>query len=178
MRNEKDIIKLPNLLLVAGSGRNVGKTTVACNVVSEVSRMNEIVAIKVSPHFHQLTDSLLILMEVPGLVIAEERDRATGKDSSRFLRGGATKSYYVQGSDETIPLLAEWIKHNIAGDIPIVCESGGLGRHIEPGGAIYIYSESDKKKSDWIFNYKRVMSNSTPENINVSIRWNKNRWII
>jgi hypothetical protein len=173
---QSDIIELPNLLLIAGSGRNTGKTTTACNVISENSGLNEVVAIKVSPHFHRLTESLKILKEAPGLVIAEEKDRISGKDSSRFLRAGAIRSYYVQGNDMQMPLLAEWMRLNIAKNTPVVCESGGIGQFIEPGGAIYLHTDSDKEFPKWNFDYRKVVGSFL--DIKLSVKWNNKRWII
>lgn len=178
MINETGIIKLPNVLLISGSGRNTGKTTTACGIISEISGFNEVISIKVSPHFHPLTDSLKILMEIPGLVISEEKNGNSHKDSSRFLKAGASKSYYMQGSDEQMPYLAEWINRNISGNTPVICESAGLGKYIEPGCAIYICSGINKKNPEWNFSYKSIELNPKTGKIEMSVKWENNSWKI
>jgi len=178
MESKEDKIKLPNLLLIAGSGRNTGKTSVACNILSEISQLTNAFAIKVSPHFHHLTDNLKVILEMPGLIIAEEKDYNSGKDSSRFLRSGATRSWYVQGKDFKMKILAEWLKNNIPTDIPVVCESGGIGKFIIPGGAIYIKSESNNKFPEWEFDYKTIRSNLISDEFKVFLKWDNYRWII
>jgi len=45
---------IPNLLLIAGTGNKSGKTTLACRVIEQF-RQSGISAVKITPHFHDIT---------------------------------------------------------------------------------------------------------------------------
>jgi molybdopterin-guanine dinucleotide biosynthesis protein len=65
------------ILVVGGSGRKVGKTTVACEII-EATREARWTAIKITPHAHE-----------PGL----------HGDTQRFVEAGASKALLVGGND-------------------------------------------------------------------------------
>ena len=44
----------PNMLIVRGTGRNVGKTLSACNIIKQLAEKHNPVGVKISPHFHSL----------------------------------------------------------------------------------------------------------------------------
>ena len=71
----------PNMLLVAGTGRNVGKTTFVCRIISNISKNQPIIAIKITSHIHELCSSCNILFQLPNLIIAEEKSTTSYKDS-------------------------------------------------------------------------------------------------
>ena len=57
--------KFENILLIAGSGQNVGKTTFACQLIQNVQNQKPI-AVKITPHFHKLTPGLIKIAEGKG----------------------------------------------------------------------------------------------------------------
>jgi hypothetical protein len=126
-------IKMPELLLIAGTGRNSGKTTMACSVIQNISKLRSIVAIKITPHFHENYAFGKILVERDDLVIVEETQQDTDKDSSRMLRAGAKSVYFVMAKDEQLKEAFEIILELTPKNRPIVCESGGLIHYTAPG---------------------------------------------
>jgi molybdopterin-guanine dinucleotide biosynthesis protein len=52
---------LPSLLLIAGSKRNIGKTTLASSIIDLHSKVRDLTAIKISSHFHVNTQGLKLL---------------------------------------------------------------------------------------------------------------------
>ena len=124
---------MPELLLIAGTGRNSGKTTVACSVIRNISQGQPIVAIKITPHFHKNRIPGRIWVDRDDLVIVEETRTDTDKDTSRMLRAGAEQVYFVMAKEEQLREAIQIIIHLIPKKQPIVCESGGLIHHIEPG---------------------------------------------
>jgi hypothetical protein len=124
---------LKNVLLISGTGRNTGKTTFACKVIAHFSEQFDLVALKISPHYHEtgLTPEQLVINA--GYRILKERDAESGKDSSRMLKAGARESIFIQCSDEflldAMHSLPAWIRE----DVPVICESGSLGDYIVPG---------------------------------------------
>src|SRR6056297_165204 len=93
----------PNLLIVGGTGRNVGKTEFVCRLIEKISRTEVVYALKVSAIFpdeeiyhgnHDGEESVHHLFE--------ETRMETGKDTSRMLQAGASRVFYLRGDDNTI----------------------------------------------------------------------------
>lgn len=124
---------IPQMLLIAGTGQNVGKTTLSCRIIERFSAEHLIVAIKISSHFHKKVESGNILVQRDDLYVAEEIDAAKSKDSSRFLAAGAVKSYFVMAADHQLPEAMRIIKDLNQPDVFFVCESGGLRNWYIPG---------------------------------------------
>jgi hypothetical protein len=136
------MVTLPNWLLISGSGRNVGKTTLICRIIKEVSGLNP-VAVKISSHIHPLPeDSDWIIRKDDFSVIRETL--INSKDSSKMLQSGAESAFYVQGPDyrlgEILSALGEFT-HNR----PVICESGGLRKIIVPGVYLLVKGEENIK---------------------------------
>jgi len=131
-------------MLLAGTGRNVGKTTLACQLIEHFSLKNEIIAIKISSHFHELLDNNEILYTEPNLTIIQERNNSKNKDSSKLLLSGAKKVFYIQAIDETLPLALNWLKLNIKPTETVICEAGGLRKLMIPGLFIVCSGNDDK----------------------------------
>jgi len=120
-------------MLIAGTGRNSGKTTMACSIIRNISQHQPVLALKITPHFHEnyLTGKLLVNRK--DLVILEETSTEAQKDSSRMLQAGATKSYFVMARDEQLREVLTTIKKLNPENLPVVCESGGLIHFAAPG---------------------------------------------
>lgn len=122
-----------NLLLIAGQQQNVGKTTLACNIISRFSREHSIIALKVTPHFHKDTGKAEPLLEGEGFSIMEEIDNDTQKDTSLMLKSGADKAFLVQSLPEKLDEALNAVFQLIPKESLIVCESAGVREYIEPG---------------------------------------------
>jgi len=126
-------ILMPQLLLIAGTGRNTGKTTLVCKIIQKFSPVKSIIALKITPHFHRNIQSGKILFNETKLYIAEETDSTTGKDSSLMLKAGAQRSYFAMATDEYLGEVIQNIIRLIPSDALLVCESGGLRDWVVPG---------------------------------------------
>lgn len=84
------------VLVIAGSGRGAGKTAVGCALIAAMPELRW-VAVKVTPHAHDLADGLL-----------EETDRNSEKDSARYLAAGAGHAFLIVR--EMDGGLLEWIR--------------------------------------------------------------------
>lgn len=123
-----------NMLLVAGTGRNVGKTTFVCRLIEQISNQQAIIAIKVSPHIHDNDVShCKIIHKTEGLIIVEETSVYSNKDSSRMLAAGAQKVFYIQSNGDALSKAVEILKVLIPDDIALICEAAALRELIEPG---------------------------------------------
>lgn len=140
---------MPNVLIFCGSGRNIGKTALARSVISHTKKQSEIVAIKVSPHFHKslLTENL-IWHETDCNIFLEKR--VSSKDSSLFLQAGADPVYYIETMDYMLETAFNMVLSFIGDGMLIVCESGKLAKYIKPGVLVFVESADQNlnKKSD------------------------------
>lgn len=144
-----------NLILIAGAGRNVGKTTLSCLIIGQLKALHQLTAVKVSSHHHKITEKQKVIYELEGLTISEEQDRQSTKDSSRYLRAGAKRSLFVRVNDEKMPELVTWLKKHIDGIM--VCESGTLGQFVRPAKAIFVNSKNPVKHPEWDFDFETTI---------------------
>jgi hypothetical protein len=136
---------IPNLILIAGTGTKSGKTTMACRIIEQYKHLG-IVAIKISPHFHETTGGLESIEEEPGgYAIYEETNNSSTKDTSRMLRSGASRVYFAKVFDDRLLFVFNKIKRLIPEGTPIVCESPALRNYIEPGIFIIMSSNTPDK---------------------------------
>lgn len=142
------------LILIAGTGQNVGKTTLACRLIQQLAKNGMVNAMKVAGHRHQLTSLQPVIYRGEGLVISIETNHASAKDSSRYLRAGAHRSYFVLCNESGIDELTHWINENLQGWL--VCESGIVGRTMIPDFAFFVKGEEPKKQAPWRFDYQTV----------------------
>lgn len=123
----------PKLLLIAGNGSNVGKTTLACKIINDNSNYLDIIALKISPHIHTKTEKSKVLIDSCNFALVEELDRESKKDSSKMLKAGAVKSFYFQVHDAGMKDALPFIKRYVDFNSIIVCESGWLRHYYRPG---------------------------------------------
>lgn len=146
------------LLLISGAGRNVGKTALACQLIEKYKKHLPITAVKISPHFHDLTFFQKMVMHQEGLIISEELDRSSSKDSSRYLQAGAAQAIYVQATEVKVPLAYQWMTENLKG--LVICESASLGDQVTPNQAVFVRSAVGIKPPAWPYSYQTtVLSN-------------------
>lgn len=135
------MIENNRLILIGGTGRNVGKTEFVCRLIEQTAEKHDVYALKVSAIFpdeeiyHGRHDELLQSQR-----LFEETRFDTGKDTSRMLRAGAKRVFYLQSDDEFIESgYVEFCK-KIPQDSIVVCESNSLGYHVKPGLHLIIKS--------------------------------------
>jgi len=136
---------IPRLLLIAGTGRNSGKTTFACKTISKHCITHPIVAIKIASHFHENVASGRIILNRENLYVAEETNSTANKDSSLMLAAGARKSYFVMANDAQLKEAFDIILNLISEKDYLVCESGGLRNYIKPGVFLVFHNSENKR---------------------------------
>ena len=75
------------VLVIAGSGRGAGKTAVGCALMAAMPEFRW-TAVKVTPHWHGISGR-----------VWEETESDSEKDTARYLRAGAVRTFLI--SDET-----------------------------------------------------------------------------
>lgn len=133
MKNNK------RLLVVGGTGRDVGKTEFVCQLIQKVSVTHQVYALKVSAIFpdeelfhgsHDESESSLHLYE--------ELNPSTTKDTSRMLKAGAQKVFYLRSNDEGILDGYRAFVNQIPSKAIVICESNSLSQFINPGITIVV----------------------------------------
>lgn len=124
------MINRDNFLILAGGGRNVGKTTLACKLIEKV-KSEKVIALKITPHFHESGCKLVYKTEY--YTISLEENRSSHKDTSKMLVAGASQVYYIQANDEHIPEVLRHLLPKLSSKCPVICESGALRNYIKPG---------------------------------------------
>lgn len=136
-----------NIAIVCGDGRKSGKTTLCCRLIEKYQHKG-VIAIKICPHFHPV-DGMEVINEVPGAYgIYAEKTPGTGKDSSLMLDAGAALVLYVQCKG--IEIIKAWkeIAPLLPDDRPVVIESGGLSRIIQPGLSLLVKGSPQQKPAE------------------------------
>ncbi len=128
--------KLNNVLIISGTGRNSGKTTVACQLIRHFSKGYRVVSVKISPHQHKRGKENLIIEQKDNYTVFEETDHHTGKDSSKMLKAGASRCFYIQAADPYVEEAFLQVYHKFPEETPIICESPALPAYIHPGALI------------------------------------------
>jgi hypothetical protein len=174
------MIEIPQLLLVSGSNRNVGKTTFICRVIENISKKKDIYGIKITPHFHNSRTNKNILIETSTVFISEELDNQSKKDSSLMLQNGAEKVYYIEIQDDNYKPIVDFIQ-TLPTNIPLVCESASLRKYIKPGLFILIDNDNVGERKP-IFNelqqHADIIIQSNQEMFDINKIVFKNRWEI
>lgn len=124
---------LPHVLMIAGTGRNVGKTTLACRLIAQTAKDFAVTAIKISPHMHQQEQPGEVLAETTDYLLLRERGGNSAKDSSRMLAASATEVYYLQLRQRHLTIeFLKFLQH-LPSDQPVIIESGALLQVARPG---------------------------------------------
>ena len=136
-------IDYPNLLMIAGNGRNVGKTYFACRVIEMLSESSPVTGLKITSHIHEHNSDDVLIKDKHYVILQEKQ--ITGKDSSLMLQAGASQVFFMMVEQEFLPEAFEKLSAYLP-ETPIVCESGGLHEFIRPGLFFFIQSAGTQIK--------------------------------
>ena len=142
-----------NVILVSGSGRDCGKTTLACAIIKQLSVNNKVIGLKISPHVHITGNDQEVVITGDGYTIYRETNSNSGKDSSRMLNSGADQVYFVQMTDKHLSKIESALYKLLPPTSIVVCESGSFALRYIPGIHFLVEGEIvDKSKESYIRN--------------------------
>ncbi|MDJ0622182.1 MAG: hypothetical protein QNJ17_04400 [Desulfocapsaceae bacterium] len=130
------------LLIVGGTTRNVGKTEFVCRLIEKISHDFSVYGLKVSAIFpdegiyHGDHSDDMVTRQV-----VEETRLDTSKDTSRMLRAGAHRVFYLRSEDDGILSGYQEFRNKLPQDAIVVCESNALGEHLKAGLQIIVTKE-------------------------------------
>ena len=151
--------KLQDLIIIGGSSRNVGKTGLALTLIEKLSMHGKVTGLKVTSlrpgeeAFHGSHDT----NQNSKFRITEEKDPFTSKDTSRMLKAGAEKVFFIESPDNLLEsAFSVFMKEHYSGG-PVVCESRSLRHAIVPGLFILLkHYNTDLIKDDFAYYEKQA----------------------
>lgn len=134
-----DRVPFPNMMLIAGDGRNVGKTSFAMQIIRKLSPKVDVIGIKTTPHRHVLSEGLEMLVQTQDYMVALEKGEHH-KDSALLRQAGAAEVFVIIAEQKFLSKAFSHISAHIHGKI-CVAESGGLVEIVQPGVFFFIRNQ-------------------------------------
>lgn len=163
----EDRLDFPNLLMIAGNGRNVGKTWLACQIIKKLAKNHKITGIKISSHYHKDDAGENIIIENERFIISFEQ-KINSKDSSLMLQAGAEKVYFIMAPQQHLQEAFSFLKNDLKNEI-IVCESGGLIEHVLPGIFLFVNRKGQQIQKPHLLQYSPLMVENDGNEIDFDI---------
>ncbi len=123
------------LVVVGGSTRNIGKTSVVAGLISALRERNW-TAIKITQYGHGVCSAngkdCDCATADHTIAISEERDRSGKSDSSRYLVAGAKRSLWVRTQQGKLFEAMPRLRREIADGGDVIAESNSLLQFVRP----------------------------------------------
>lgn len=182
----EDLLHLPNFLVIGAYSRNAGKTSFSRRVIEDFQ--GNILAVKITvvsqehdcPHGDEgcgVCSSLCSPFE-----ITEETDSTGDKDTSKLLKAGAVKVYWMRVSKGAVRSGLEALSRILDLSIPVLCESNSIVHYIEPGLYIQLKAlgrRGNKKSARVLAERADLIVETTPEGADFnfsSLLWSTEGW--
>ena len=93
-------------------------------IISKFSREHVIHGLKITSHQHTNTEKAVKIKEKAGIVLLEETDPGSVKDTGRMLAAGAQRAFLLQTTDTEVAKGIGLLTGILDSNALIVCESG------------------------------------------------------
>ena len=133
------------VLLISGSERSVGKTSFMRRVIAQ-NASHQLVAIKITSHFHEPTSGLIPIFMSVNYRLFQETDPSSCKDSSLFLQAGAATVFYIQTIDAYLEEAFNLATAQLPPEQPIVVESAVMSTILVPELTVFIQKDYEDVK--------------------------------
>ena len=170
----------PNILVVGANQRKTGKTSLVEQIIQHF-RQEQIIAIKIAA-YTDIGDFQLNYPDKENLLVHEENEASTKKDSKRYLNAGAAKSFFLTGMEEE---LLEYIPGflNKLVNYPLIIESNWFALQYNPGFILLLNEKSiDQPKESFLKLKSKADSIIQPGTISKLAltywRFENGKWII
>ncbi len=171
----------PNIMLLSGTGRNVGKTSFVCNLLKHFEHLH-VNTVKVSPHWHDVQQGRILMHDPGKLMLVQENNYDSYKDTSRMLRCGAKEVFYLQHTtDDALLKGFHFLMNGKKTSEPFIIETAILGKYIAPAlhfRITRIHAEpSTKKVIDVPINDLIHFDGKDFDLLPEFIQWEQNTWV-
>jgi len=131
---------LPNLLLVGGTGRNIGKTTFVERLVDMFNPEFSLITLKTSMLLpgEEYLHGKHRLVKPDEFFLFEENTGEGNKDSNRYLKAGASKSWFLSVGENALPQALGYFLDIVKEPGLIIAESNVIREIVIPGVFIMI----------------------------------------
>ena len=123
------------VVVVGGHTRNIGKTSVVAGLIAAMPEMRWS-AFKITQFGHGVCSANGEPCDCETadhtIAISEERDRANGTDSSRYLAAGAERSFWVRTRQGQLAEAMPRLRREIARSENAIVESNSVLRFLQP----------------------------------------------
>lgn len=143
-------IRIPGMLLIGSAGRNVGKTDLACRVISRFKDRDRIVGLKVTT-VHDTSGVCprggdgcgICKLQEEAFSIHEETDPSSAKDTGRLLAAGADSVLWLRVLEPELEAGAAALFRELPKNQPTICESNSLRLVVVPDLFLMVKSASE-----------------------------------
>src|ERR1700761_8013685 len=133
------------VVVVGGHTRNIGKTSVVAGLVAALPDRHW-TAIKITQFGHGVCSANGEPCDCETadhtIAVSEERDPASGTDTSRYLSAGAAKSYWVRTRQGQLSEAMPRVRQLIAGAENVILESNSVLRFLRPDLSLSVMDPS------------------------------------
>lgn len=129
----------PRMLMIGGTARKSGKTTLICRLLEAFGQKYRIGAVKVALYDDEGDFARHYPDALPErALVIREKDPALKKDSGKYLASGAAESWFMAALPEKEPLVLEQIRKVSGRTDLMILESNTLRKNIQPGVFVII----------------------------------------
>ena len=126
------------IVVVGGSGRNVGKTSLVCALMAALPEFRWI-AVKITSHVHGVYEP-----------VWEERTAGQGTDTARYLAAGAQRAFLVTAEDTELPVRLSELRAKLGPDVHLIFESNRIVEWLQPDVCLAVQgAEESETKPSW-----------------------------
>jgi len=139
-KSGEKLITYPNMLLIGSTGRNSGKTVLACSLIRHLSEKLPVIGLKVTT-IHGDGEvcprggkGCGVCSSLEGdCCITKETSSGTGKDTVKMLEAGAGEVYWLRVRAGKMSSAVKALEEVIPPGVPVIAESNTLRRTLKPG---------------------------------------------
>lgn len=136
---------MDKLLLVAGTGRNSGKTSFITRICESWDLPDPLICIKISNHIHKL-EGIKLVHSSARYSIYEETQTTNDKDTARMLLSGASRVFLIEAEKQFIYSAFLKLLEIIPLNAAIICESGTLRHFTKPSLFVMLHNTNHEPK--------------------------------
>ncbi len=142
---------IPNMIMIGATGRNTGKTLLACALIKQLRRQQRVIGVKITSVDDTETvcprggAGCGVCAALTGpYEISLETQADSPKDTGRLLNAGAEQVFWVKTRRSQALAAMQALIDRVGDDVVMVCESTGLRRVVEPG--LFLLTRGDAEE--------------------------------
>lgn len=183
------MISMPNLIIIGGSSRNVGKTSLCLDLISRYAPDLEITGLKISaikPDDTIYHGTHALVLNGVNFRIFEEKNAESNKDTARMLKAGAKRAVYIEALEEHMPEAFAGFRKIYETAGPIISESRSLRNLAIPSLFILLKHYNPALIKPDFHNYEALVDLtvsispgcSTTASLASRICWDRDHWLL